>query len=95
MVFWGESAGCVLAQFSAAQRRGFRIEPRAPRAVKNSHQRHLQPLAVDLSQPHRHFETPARDLWAEQGTDRRCLLKLLRSPPTALVSQAPPLGPAS
>ena len=45
--------------------------------------------AEDPSQPHRNLEPPACDPWAEKGTDRRCLLKLLRSPPTPLVSDLP------
>ena len=42
--------------------------------------------AEDPSQPHAQSGAAACDPWAEKGTDRRCLLKLLRSLPTALVS---------
>ena len=85
MVFWGELVGKRVP----AQRRfgipGSCSTLRGRRDIST-----LVPHPEDVSQPHCNFETPPRDHWVEKGTDRRCLLKLLRSQPTALVSDQPP-----
>ena len=94
MEFWGNRRVAPAPEFRA--RSGdFGKPARAPRSGDKASKGRFLLHAEDPTQPHAQSGAAACDPWAEQGTDRRCLLKLLRSPPAPLVSDLQPAGKAS